>query len=97
VTITTGKKLLYSDGEKNIFDIYKLEDHTGKEITIEELVDKYLKNPELCFKECWHLPPYYSEGFYRIRANPNPESGPQDNILSNLITSTPPSRPNLLE
>lgn len=26
--------------EKNIFDIYKLEDHTGKEITIGELVDE---------------------------------------------------------
>ena len=57
---------------KNIFDIYKLEDHTGNEITISELVDKYLNNPELCFKKGWELPLYYSEGPYNVRVDPNP-------------------------
>jgi hypothetical protein len=35
--------------EKNISDIYRLEDHEGNEITISELIDRYLPNPELCF------------------------------------------------
>lgn len=44
-------KQLYRQGiEKNISDIYKLEDHEGNEITISELIDRYLSNPELCFR-----------------------------------------------
>lgn len=39
--------------EKNIFDIYRLEDHEGKEITISELIDNYLSDPKTCFKEGW--------------------------------------------
>ena len=46
-------KLLLEHRGKNIFDTYRLEDHEGKEITVSELVDKYLSNPELCFKEGW--------------------------------------------
>ena len=47
-----SKLLLEHDG-KNIFDLYRLEDHEGNEITVSELVDRYLSNPELCFKEAW--------------------------------------------
>jgi len=36
--------------EKNIFDIYRLEDENGIEITPEQLVDRYFSDPELCFK-----------------------------------------------
>ena len=49
----SGSKLSSEDGGKNIFDIYWLEDHGGNEITISELVDRYLFNPELCFKPSW--------------------------------------------
>jgi hypothetical protein len=31
------------------FDIYRHEDHDGNEITVSNLVDRYLSNPELCF------------------------------------------------
>ena len=40
-------------GLKNIFDIYRLEDHEGNEITISELIDRYLSDPETCFKVGW--------------------------------------------
>lgn len=40
-------------GEKNIFDTYRLEDHEGNEITVSELIDNYLSNPELCFRVGW--------------------------------------------
>ena len=40
-------------GSKNIFDIYRLEDHEGNEITISELIDRYLSDPETCFKVGW--------------------------------------------
>jgi hypothetical protein len=30
-----------------------LEDHESKEITISELIERYLSNPELCFKRGW--------------------------------------------
>lgn len=43
-------KLSYKEGGKNISDIYRLEDPEGTEITLAELIDKYLSNPELCFK-----------------------------------------------
>ena len=47
-------KLSYKpEGKKNIFDIYKLEDDKGNEITISELIDRYLFNAELCFKVGW--------------------------------------------
>jgi hypothetical protein len=46
-------KLSSERGVKNIFDIYRLEDHEGKEITVSELVDRYLSNPDLCFKVGW--------------------------------------------
>jgi hypothetical protein len=46
-------KLSSEHGGKNIFDIYRLEDHEGKEITLSELVERYLSNPELCFKVGW--------------------------------------------
>lgn len=42
------------EGKKNIFDIYRLEDHQGKEITLSEIIDRYLFNPELCFKIGWN-------------------------------------------
>lgn len=45
-----SKQLLEGRGKKNISEIYKLEDYEGNEITISELIDKYLSNPELCFK-----------------------------------------------
>ena len=49
-----SRSILSSErGGKNIFDIYRLEDHGGKEISISELVDRYLWNPELCFKKAW--------------------------------------------
>jgi hypothetical protein len=31
--------------------VYHLQDHEGKEIAIEQLVERYLSNPELCFIE----------------------------------------------
>jgi hypothetical protein len=40
-------------GSKNIFDIYRLEEHEGNEITISKLIDNYLSDPETCFKEGW--------------------------------------------
>ncbi len=40
-------------GSKNIFDTYRLEDHEGHEITISELIDTYLSNPEICFQVGW--------------------------------------------
>ena len=40
-------------GPENISDIYRLEDHEGNEITISDLIDRYLSNPELCFKKGW--------------------------------------------
>jgi hypothetical protein len=40
--------------EKNIFDIYRLEDHEGNEITISKLIDRYLSDPETCFKKGWN-------------------------------------------
>ena len=46
-------KLSSERGGKNIFDIYRLEDHEGNEITISELIDRYLSNPETCFKVGW--------------------------------------------
>ena len=95
-----SKQSCNEGGKKNIFDIYKLEDHEGKEITVSELIDRYLSNPEICFKKGWILPPYYSEGPFPVRVKPKPEPElepePQDYVLSNLITSKPPSRPNLL-
>ena len=48
-----SKPLLEHGGKKNIHDIYKLEDHEGNEITVSDLIDKYLSNPELCFKAGW--------------------------------------------
>jgi hypothetical protein len=41
-------------GSKNIFDIYRLEDHNGNQITISELIDTYLSDPETCFSKCWN-------------------------------------------
>jgi len=35
--------------KKNILDTYRLEDHVGKEITVNELIDRYLSDPETCF------------------------------------------------
>src|SRR5262249_17584509 len=49
-----SKRLSEHGGKKNIEDIYKLEDHEGKEISLSELIDKYLSNPELCFKQGWY-------------------------------------------
>ena len=46
-------KLSSEHGGKKIFDIYRLEDHEGKEISVSELVEEYLSNPELCFKTGW--------------------------------------------
>jgi hypothetical protein len=46
-------KLLLEHGGKNISDIYKVEDHEGNEITMSELIDTHLSNPELCFKIGW--------------------------------------------
>lgn len=46
-----SKQLLEGGGKKNIEDIYRLVDHEGNEITLSELIDKYLSNPELAFKE----------------------------------------------
>lgn len=44
-------KQLYRQGiKKNISDIYRLEDHEGNEITISVLIDRYLSNPEICFR-----------------------------------------------
>lgn len=40
-------------GKKNISDIYTLQDHEGNEITISELIETYLSNPELCFNKGW--------------------------------------------
>jgi hypothetical protein len=94
-------------GIKNIFEIYRLEDHLGNEITIGELVDKYLNNPELCFKEGWELPPCYSEGKYWIRMekpkavfndndNGNNSNNTSDSeVLINLTEDIPPPRPTL--
>ena len=46
--------LMVQQGDlKNIFDIYRLEDHEGNEITISQLIDKYLSDPETCFKVGW--------------------------------------------
>jgi len=35
--------------EKNLLDIYRLEDENGIEITLDQLVDRYFANPESCF------------------------------------------------
>jgi len=35
--------------EKNLFDIYRLEDENGIQITLDQLVDRYFTNPESCF------------------------------------------------
>ena len=43
-------KLSSEHGGKNIDEIYRLEDHEGNEITLADLIDKYLFNPEICFK-----------------------------------------------
>ena len=45
--------MVQQGGSKNIFDIYRLEDHEGNEITISQLIDKYLSDPETCFKVGW--------------------------------------------
>jgi hypothetical protein len=47
-----SKQLLEHKDKKNkdISNTYKLVDHEGNEITISELVVRYLSNPELCFK-----------------------------------------------
>ena len=37
--------------EKNVFRKYRLEDADGTEITVHELVQKYLYNPQVCFKK----------------------------------------------
>jgi hypothetical protein len=37
--------------EKNVFGKYRLEDADGTEITVHQLVQKYLYNPEVCFKK----------------------------------------------
>jgi len=38
---------------KNIFDIYRLKDDEDNEITIPDLIDRYLSDPETCFKKGW--------------------------------------------
>ena len=93
-------KLSSDGGSKNIFEIYRLEDHLGNEITIGELVGRYLNNPELCSSEGWHLPPYYSEGSYTVRIE-KPLVGfenkgnysPDSEVLRNLTEDIPPPRP----
>ena len=93
-------KLSSDGGIKNIFEIYRLEDHLGNEITVGELVDRYLSNPELCFSEGWHLPPYYLQVLYTIRrgiekreAVINNDPDIDTEILKDLIESKPPPRP----
>jgi hypothetical protein len=39
---------------KNIFDIYRLEDDEGNEISISDLIDRYLSDPETCFEKGWN-------------------------------------------
>ncbi len=56
--------------KKNILDLYSLEDHDGNEITISEMIDKYLYNPELCFKEGWNEMSSF-DGSPEITANHN--------------------------
>ena len=64
--------MVQQGGVENISDIYELQDHKGKKITVSELIDRYLSDPELCFKQGWeNLPPYYSEGVYTVRVDPN--------------------------
>ena len=49
-----SSKLSWEEGgENNIFRTYQLLDSDGEEITVQELVERYLSNPELCFKPCW--------------------------------------------
>ena len=45
--------LTVQQGPKNIFDIYRLEDHEGNEITISELIDSHLSDPQICFQVGW--------------------------------------------
>jgi hypothetical protein len=47
--------------KKNIFDIYRLEDENGLEITLEELAKRYFSDPETCFIEDYDKP----ESVYR--------------------------------
>ena len=37
------------ENKKNISEIYRLEDADKTEISVKQLVDKYLSNPEICF------------------------------------------------
>ncbi len=45
--------MVQQGGIKNIFDTYRLEDPEGKEITISQLIDTYLSDPDTCFKADW--------------------------------------------
>jgi hypothetical protein len=42
-----------SKNRENILEIYRLEDHQEDEITVSELVKRYLSSPELCFRIGW--------------------------------------------
>jgi hypothetical protein len=50
-SIRTFVKHRADDGTCKLFQKYRLEDPAGNEITVQELIDRYLGNPEICFRK----------------------------------------------
>jgi hypothetical protein len=56
--------------KKNIFDTYRLEDENRLEISLDELVERYLSDPETCFIEDYEHDHEYDKGAVDV-ANSN--------------------------